>query len=110
MSRDRFDDIYNRVVHSDKFKLNPDETMYAEFQTGGPLRLDRVQHEKVTPLCLKMAASFRRLATGATGAILSNITSNWLHTSPATGYPRPSPFFLSCCKIQKKSEGECTVS
>ena len=31
-------------------QLNPAEPMFAEIQTGGPLRLGRDQHEKVTPL------------------------------------------------------------
>ena len=50
MSRDLFDDIYTRVTHSGKFKLNPAEPMFAELQAGGPLLLGRDQHEKVPPV------------------------------------------------------------
>ena len=63
MSRDRFDDIYSRAARSGQFKLNPAEPMFAELHTAGAWRLGRSQLHKVPPLCLKMAASFRRLAT-----------------------------------------------
>ena len=72
MSRDRFDDIYSRAARSGKFKLNPAEPMFAELHAGGPWRLGRGQHDKVPPLCLKMAASFRRLATGESFASLAS--------------------------------------
>ena len=71
IGRDRFEDIYSRVARSGKFHLNPLESMYQEPHPVGPIRHGRVQIHKVPPLCLKMVASFRRLATGESFASLS---------------------------------------
>ena len=72
IGRDRFDDIYSRAARSGEFHLNPLEPMYAEFHQVQPIRPGRAQLDKVPPLCLKMAASFRRLATGESYASLSH--------------------------------------
>jgi hypothetical protein len=45
--------------------------MYAEPHPVRPIRPDRAHLDKVPPLCLKMEASFRRLATGQSFASLS---------------------------------------
>jgi hypothetical protein len=45
--------------------------MYAELHLRRPIRPGRAQLHKVPPLCLKMAASFRRLATGQSFPSLS---------------------------------------
>jgi hypothetical protein len=46
--------------------------MYAELHPGGPMRHGKAQLDKVPPLCLRMAGSFRRLATGECFASLSD--------------------------------------
>lgn len=71
IGRDRFDEIYSRAARSGEFHLHPREPMYAELHPRRPFRPGRAQLDKVPPLCLKMAASFRRLATGQSFASLS---------------------------------------
>ena len=72
IQRDSFEDIYSKAARSGKFHLNPLEPMYAELHPGGPVRHGNAQLRKVPPLCLRMAASFRRLATGESFARLSD--------------------------------------
>ena len=47
------------MTHIGKFKMNPAEPMYAELHPGRPFHNDRVHLDKVSPLCLKRATSFR---------------------------------------------------
>lgn len=72
IGRDRFEDIYSKAARSGLFHLNPLQPMYAELHPGGPMRHGKAQLDKVPPLCLRMAASFRRLATGECFASLSD--------------------------------------
>ena len=71
IGRDRFEDIYSKAARSGEFSLHPLEPMYGELHPGGPIRHGCAQVKKVPPLCLKMAASFRRLATGQSFASLA---------------------------------------
>ena len=59
----RFEDIYNKTARSGEFALHPLDPMYGELHPVGPIRHGCDQVKKVSPLCLKMAASFRRLGT-----------------------------------------------
>jgi len=71
IGRDRFEDIYSKAARSGEFALHPLEPMYGELHPGGPIRHGCAQVKKVPPLCLKMAASLRRLATGQSFASLA---------------------------------------
>ena len=71
IGHDRFEDIYSKAARSGEFVLNPLEPMYGELHPGGPIRHGCAQVKKMPPLCLKMAASFRRLATGQSFASLA---------------------------------------
>ncbi len=72
IGRDRFEDIYSKESRSGLFHLNPLEPMYAELHPAGPMRHGKAQLEKVSPLCLRMTVSFRRLATCESFANLSD--------------------------------------
>ena len=80
IGRDRFEDIYSKTAHSVKFHLNPLEPMYPDLHPAGPMRHGNTQLRMVSPLCLRMAVSFRRLATGQSFAILSDE----FHIGPST--------------------------
>ena len=71
IGRDHFEDIYSKAARSGEFSLHPLESMYTEFHPDGPIRHGCAQVKKVPPLCLKMAASFRRLTTGQSFASLT---------------------------------------
>jgi hypothetical protein len=64
IGRDLFEDIYSNAARSGEFAMHPLEPMYGELHPGGPIRHGCAQVKKVSPLCLKMAASLRCLATG----------------------------------------------
>ena len=63
ISRERFDMIYEAAARSGQFGLNPEDPLYSTVYPG-PTRPGRHQDFKRIPLCLFMAASFRRVASG----------------------------------------------
>jgi hypothetical protein len=70
VSRERFDMIYEAAATSGQFGLNPEDPMYSKVYPGPP-RPGRHQDFKKIPLCLCIAASFRRVASGCSFAILA---------------------------------------
>lgn len=72
ISRERFDMIYEAAAQSGLFGLNPSEPQYANIHPEGPHRPGHHQDDKKIPLCLRMAASLRRVASGDTFASLAN--------------------------------------
>ena len=72
ITRERFDLIYEAAAESGLFGLNPSETLNSRIHPEGPDRPGRHQDDKKIPLCLRMGASFRRLASGDTFASLAH--------------------------------------
>jgi hypothetical protein len=72
ISRERFDMIYEAAAQSGLFGLNPSEPQYANIHPEGPHRPGHHQDDKKIPLCLRMAASLRRVASGDTFASLAH--------------------------------------
>ena len=67
LCRARFDEIYEAAALSGQFVLNPAEPLYAKACPPLPPGSDGrhvAQHTKVPPLCMRIAAFMRRLATG----------------------------------------------
>ena len=67
LSRARFDEIYEAAAVSGLFVLNPAEPLYAKACPPPPPGSDGrhvAQHTKVAPLCMRIAAFMRRVATG----------------------------------------------
>jgi hypothetical protein len=67
LCRARFDEIYEAAALSGQFVLNPAEPPYAKACPPLPPGSDGrhvAQHTKVPPLCMRIAAFMRRLATG----------------------------------------------
>jgi hypothetical protein len=82
ISRERFDMIYEAAARSGQFGLNPEDPMYSTVYPG-PTRPGRHQDFKRIPLCLLMAASFRRVASGSVFSTLAeefHISSSALST------------------------------
>jgi len=64
ITRWRFDEIYLAAADSGEFKLNPAEPLYARAFPETPPGKHVAQLPKVIPLCLRIGACLRRLATG----------------------------------------------
>ena len=67
MTRARFDEIYEAAAVSGLFVLNRTEPLYVKACPPPPPGSDGrhvAQHTKVAPLCMRIAAFMRRLATG----------------------------------------------
>ena len=64
ITRWRFDEIYLAAADSGEFKLNPAEPFYARAFPETPPGKHGAQLPKVIPLCLRIGACLRRLATG----------------------------------------------
>jgi hypothetical protein len=78
ISREHFDMIYEAAARSGHFGLNPEDPLYSTVYPG-PTRPGRHQHFKRIPLCLLMAASFRRVASGS---VFSTLGEEF-HISPS---------------------------
>ena len=64
VTRTRFDEIYLAAVDSGEFRLNPAEPAFDRAFPERPPGKHGAQLPKVCPLCLKIGACLRRLATG----------------------------------------------
>lgn len=64
ITRSRFDEIYLAAAESGEFRLNPAEPLFARAFPEIPAGKHGAQLPKVCPLCLRIGACLRRLATG----------------------------------------------
>ena len=64
VTRTRFDEIYLAAADSGEFRLNPAEPAFDRAFLERPPGKHGAQLSKVCPLCLKIGACLRRLATG----------------------------------------------
>ena len=67
LTRASFDEIYEAAALSGLFVLNRVESLYAKVCPSPPSGSDGhhvAQHTKVEPLCMRITAFMRRLATG----------------------------------------------
>jgi hypothetical protein len=64
VSRARFDKIYESAADSGEFRLNTAEPLFARAYPEPPPGKHGAQLPKVCPLCMKIGAALRRMATG----------------------------------------------
>ena len=64
ITRSRFDEIYLAATDSGEFRINPAESLFARVFPEIPPGKHGAQLAKVCPLCLRIGACLRRLATG----------------------------------------------
>ena len=64
VTRTRFDEIYQAAADSGEFRLNPAEPLFYRAFPERPAGKAGAQLPKVCPLCMKIGAALRRLATG----------------------------------------------
>ena len=64
VTRTRFDEIYEAAADSGEFRLNPAESHFTRVFPEIPPGKHGAQLTKVCPLCLRIGAALRRLATG----------------------------------------------
>ena len=64
VTRTRFDEIYLAAADGGEFRLNPAEPAFDRAFPERPPGKHGAQLPKVCPLCLKIGACLRRLATG----------------------------------------------
>jgi hypothetical protein len=88
ITRSRFDEIYLAAADSGEFRLNPAEPLFARAFPEKPPGKHGAQLPKVIPLCLRIGACLRRLATGEPWSSLDycKVTDTVAMTEVDTGF------------------------